>query len=56
MDKQSNTKPKNVDYFQVPDDLWTLIELCLPPVSERRGLGRLAADARAVWNGIWYHL
>jgi len=56
MDKQNNTKPKNVDYFQVPDDLWALIEPCLPAVPARRGPGRPPADARAVWNGIWYHL
>lgn len=56
MDKQDNTKPKNVDYFCVPDELWAEIKLCLPEVPERQGRGRPRADDRAVWNGIWYHL
>ncbi|MFN2202248.1 MAG: IS5 family transposase [Caldilineaceae bacterium] len=56
MDKQDNTKPKNVDYFHVPDELWAEIKLCLPEVPERQGPGRPRADDRAVWNGIWYHL
>ena len=56
MSKQDNTKPKNVDYFQVPDALWSQIKACLPEVPKRSGPGRPRADDRAVWNGIWYHL
>lgn len=56
MDKQDNTKPKNVDYFQVPEELWALIEPCLPAVPACTGPGRPRANDRAVWNGIWYHL
>ncbi|MCB0158044.1 MAG: IS5 family transposase [Caldilineaceae bacterium] len=56
MDKQDTTKPKNVDYFHVPDELWAEIKLCLPEVPERQGPGHPRADDRAVWNGIWYHL
>jgi putative transposase len=56
MSEQDSTKPKNVDYFQVPDELWQLIEPCLPSEPERCGAGRPLADRRAVLNGIWYHL
>lgn len=56
MSKQDSTKPKQVDYFQVPDELWVLIEACLPVVPVRTGPGRPRAADRAVWNGIWYHL
>jgi putative transposase len=56
MSEQHSTKPKNVDYFQVPQELWQLIELCLPPEAERQGAGRPRANQRSIWNGIWYHL
>ncbi len=56
MSEQHTTKPKNVDYFQVPQELWRLIEACLPSEPERQGAGRPRADRRAIWNGIWYHL
>ncbi len=56
MSEQDTTKPKNVDYFQVPEELWRLIESCLPPEPERQGPGRPRANRRAIWNGIWYHL
>lgn len=56
MSKQNTIKPKNIDYFKVPDELWTLIEPCLPVVPERQGPGRPRASERAIWNGIWYHL
>lgn len=53
---ENTTKPKNIDYFQVPEELWQLIEPCLPPEPERTGPGRRRACRRAIWNGIWYHL
>jgi putative transposase len=54
LDENGNTKPKNVNYFEVPDELWSRIEH-LFPASERTGLpGRPPADNRAVLNGIWY--
>lgn len=56
MSEQDTTKPKNVDYFRVPDELWALIEPCVPAAPSRSGPGRPRADDRAVWNGIWYHL
>jgi putative transposase len=56
MSKQDNTKPKSVDYFRVPDELWALMEPCIPTVPDRTGPGRPRADDRAVWNGIWYQL
>ena len=56
MNKQDTIKPKSVDYFQIPDELWRLIESCLPATPRRQGPGRPRADNRAVWNGIWYHL
>jgi transposase len=56
MSNNSSTKPKNVDYFQVPDELWEAIKRLLPPPPERTGPGRPRADDRAALNGIWYVL
>lgn len=56
MSEQNSTRPQSINYFEVPDDLWPLIERCLPIVPLRQGAGRPRADDRAVWNGIWYHL
>lgn len=56
MREHDTTKPKNIDYFQLPEALWCLIESCLPDEPPRRGPGRPRADNRAIWNGIWYHL
>jgi putative transposase len=50
------TKPKNVDYFQVPDKLWEAVKQFLPAQPERVGPGRPRADDRAALNGIWYVL
>lgn len=50
------TKPKNVDYFQVPDELWEVVKQFLPAQPERTGPGRPRADDRATLNGIWYVL
>jgi len=54
--KDTITKPKNVDYFQVPDELWQLIQHLIPQPPERKGPGRPRADDRAALNGIWYVL
>jgi putative transposase len=51
-----STRPKNVDHFQVPDELWEAIKQFLPPQPERVCPGRLRADDRAALNGIWYVL
>jgi putative transposase len=56
LSNNSSTKPKNVDYFQVPDELWEAVKQFLPPQPERVGLGRPRADDRAALNGIWYVL
>ncbi len=56
MDEHDTTKPKNIDYFQLPEELWCLIEPCLPQAAKRQGPGRPRANNRAIWNGIWYHL
>lgn len=56
MTRQDITRPKRIDYFKVPDELWELIEPSLPVVAQRQGRGRPRAEDRAVWNGIWYHL
>ena len=56
MSEEHITKPKKIDYFQVPQELWRRIEPCLPPEPERQGAGRPRAHQRAIWNGIWYHL
>jgi putative transposase len=56
LSKDNNTKPKNVDYFQVPDELWVVVERLLPVPPERNGAGRPRADDRKALNGIWYVL
>ncbi len=56
MSKNTNTKPKNVDYFKVPDELWDKIEGLFPQPPDKRGPGRPRADSRATLNGIWYIL
>jgi len=54
--KDTITKPKNVDYFQVPDELWQLIERYFPKPTPEGKRGRPSASARAALNGIWYVL
>lgn len=56
MDKDTITKPKNVDFFKVPDELWQVVAKHLPPATEQRGPGRPRASDRAALNGIWYVL
>ena len=56
MSGNTNTKPKNVDYFKVPDELWEVVKQHLPPSPEQTGPGRPRADDRAALNGIWYVL
>ena len=56
LSEHTNTKPKNVDYFQVPDELWKTVERFLEPQPQRTGPGRPRADDRAALNGIWYVL
>lgn len=56
MSNNSSTKPKNVDYFRVPDELWEAVRKLLPTPPERTGPGRPRADDRAALNGIWYIL
>lgn len=56
MDKNTTEKPKLVNYFQVPDELWHSVKQHLPPAVERTGPGRPRASDRAVLNGIWYVL
>ena len=50
----TSTRPKNVDYFKVPDDLWERIKELIPERGNPGGRGRPAADNRVVLNGIWY--
>ncbi len=54
--KDTISKPKNVDYFQVPDELWQLICHHFPKPTKRKGPGRRRAPDRAALNGIWYVL
>ena len=54
--KDTITKPKNVGYFQVPEELWQHIKHLIPKPPERKGPGRPRADDRAALNGIWYVL
>jgi transposase len=54
LSKDTITKPKNVDYFQVPDQLWRKIKKLFPKPPKKRKPGRPRADDRAALNGIWY--
>jgi putative transposase len=54
--KDTIAKPKNVDYFQVPDELWQRIQPLFPQQSELGGPGRPRKPDRAALNGIWYVL
>jgi putative transposase len=56
LSNNTSTKPKNVDYFQVPDELWKTVAQFLPPQPERARPGRPRADDRCALNGIWYVL
>lgn len=56
MNKDTTTKPKNVDFFQVPNQLWQVFEQLLPKAAERNGPGRPRVSDRAALNGIWYVL
>jgi putative transposase len=56
LSNNTSTKPKIVDYFHVPDELWEAVEQFLPPQPEQVGPGRPRADDRAALNGIWYVL
>ena len=51
MQKNRNTKPKNVSYGKVPEDLWKQIEKHFLIYNYRTGRPR--ADNRAVLNAIW---
>ena len=54
MSANSNTKPKNIDYFRVPRSLWRRVRKLIPRVNQDGRPGRKRADNRAVLNGIWY--
>ena len=56
MQADSITKPKNVDYFKVPDALWEIVRCLLPERSGCGRPGRPRASDRAALNGIWYVL
>jgi transposase len=56
MSQNSNTKPKNIDYFHVPRPMWRRIRKLIPQVNQEGKPGRKRADNRAVLDGIWYVL
>ena len=56
MSDYPSTKPKNVDYFKVPEELWKTVKRLLPPKTKGKRPGRPRADDRAALNGIWYVL
>lgn len=56
MSQHAITKPKNVDYFQVPHKLWRIIKRELPKRPPPSGPGRHRIPDRAVINGLWYIL
>lgn len=47
---------KNVDYFEVPNELWQLIKHLIPKPPERKDHGRPGPYDRVTLNGIWYIL
>lgn len=53
---KNNTKPKRVDYFQMPGKLWRLVKKHVPKDPKGKRLGRPRAKRRQVINGIWYVL
>jgi transposase len=56
MQADSITRPKNVDFFKVPDALWEIVRCLVPEPSHAGGRGRPRASDRAALNGIWYVL
>jgi len=56
MDKDTIPKPKNVDFFKVPDELWRVVAQHLPAAPAQPGPGRPRASDRAALHGIWYVL
>lgn len=56
MQADCTTKPKNVDYFKVPDVLWEIVRRLLPAPRQAGEPGRPRASDRAALNGIWYVL
>jgi transposase len=52
--ENSNTRPKNVNFFEVPDELWECIEHLFPTDEPTGQRGRPRANNRAALNGIWY--
>jgi putative transposase len=49
-------KPRHVNFFQVPRQLWRRVKKHLPRRPRKRGPGRPRASDRAALNGIWYVL
>ena len=56
MKNDRNTKPKNINYFQVPRKLWRIIKRELPKQRQKSGPGRPPISHRKVVNGLWYIL
>lgn len=56
MKRNRTPKPKNVNFFRVPRQLWRRVKKHLPKPPKKPGPGRPRASDRAVLNGIWYVL
>ena len=56
MKRNRITKPNNVNFFQVPRQLWRRVKKHLPKPPKKRGPGRPQISNRAALNGIWYVL
>ena len=54
--KDTIAKLKNVDFFQVPEELWQLIKPHFATPSEEPVPGRPRVCDRVALNGIWYVL
>ena len=53
---KDNTKPKNVNFHQVPSKLWRKLKKHIPKPAQGIKPGRPRVKDRDVINGIWYIL
>lgn len=54
--RKDNTKPKTINFHQMPRKLWRLLKKHLPKAAKKGGPGRPRVQDRNVMNGIWFIL
>lgn len=54
--KKDTTKPKRLNYRQVPRSVWRISKRHLPKQEHKPGPGRSRKPNRAVMNGLWFIL